>query len=105
MADSVLLSWQKNTTHTAVIGELDRQRAQQLAAIDARALALANARRTYAESYRDLQLQFQELTDAQTQLSDLSQQENKRAATIKFLIELAKIYEEVRKKTESSSNK
>src|SRR5262245_12729064 len=24
MADSVLLSWQKNTTHTAVISELDR---------------------------------------------------------------------------------
>ena len=80
------------------------RRARQLVAIDARAKALAEARRAYAESYSDLQLQFKNLTEAQKQLSDLAQKEDNRAATVKFLIELAKIYDEVRNETESSND-
>ena len=102
MADAILLSWSRNTTFTAVTGELAKARARQIEALDERAAAIAEVRRRYAETYSNLQLDLRKLEAAKRNLADLSQGENARRATFDFLAQLAKAYQNAAKEAESA---
>lgn len=96
MADKILLNWKVLTTHTAVVDELFTYRERQLKQLNERAVALEGARAAYAQSYAEIQLELEKLQKVEKQINSLSIQEDQKRAAANFLINVAKIYKEVR---------
>jgi len=96
-ADEMLVDWQKRSTLTAVLTSLEATRTREIKVIDARAAAIQDVRKRYADAYAALDLELDKIKTAQSKVANLAEKDSARASTVTLLSKLAKAYQEAQK--------